>query len=139
MIHDALKTERFSVVFTGLMVVLSAISLYVDLSAPNDAYWFQRSGALIVLAGANLQYAKLVGLWKKAFEREMALEPVESRIASGKGLGILEMAKDSVQTRDFSIRIYETVTEKSMKDVIAVFFIVFATVIWGYGDIPFKC
>jgi hypothetical protein len=120
------------------MVAISLVSAYVDFSSSNDFFWFQRSGALIVLAGANLQYSKLVTLWKKAFEREMAIEPVESRIASGQGISMLAMAKESVQTRDFAIRIHDAVTEKSMKDVVAIFLIVLGTVVWGYGDLPFK-
>lgn len=138
MILDVLKNERFSVVFTSLMVLLSAVSLYVDFVSPNDTYWFQRSGALIVLAGVNLQYAKLITLWKKALEKEMTIEPVESRVASGQEIGMFQMAKESELTRAFSIRIHDIVTEKSMKDVIAVPLIVFGTAMWGYGDLPFK-
>lgn len=138
MILDILKNERFSVAFTSLMVLLSGVSLYVDFASPNDMYWFQRSGALIVLAGVNLQYAKLITLWKKALEREMAIEPVESKIASGNGISMLTMAKESEQTRAFAIQIYDVVTEKSMKDVIAVLLIVFGTVMWAYGDSPFR-
>lgn len=138
MILDVLKNERFSVIYTSLMVFLSGASLYVDFAAPNDVYWFQRSGALIVLAGVNLQYAKLVALWKKALERETAVEPVESRVASGQGISLLQTAKESETTRAFAIRIHDIVTEKSAKDGIAVFLIVFGTAMWGYGDLPFK-
>jgi hypothetical protein len=120
------------------MVAMSLASGYIDFSLSNDVFWFQRSGALIVLAGANLQYSKLVSLWRMALEREMAIEHVESQISSGQGISMLAMAKESVQTRDFAIRIHDVVTEKSMKDVIAIFLIVLGTVVWGYGDLPFK-
>ncbi len=138
MIRTVIKNERFCIFFTVLMLVLAGASWYADSSVKNDFYWFQRSGALIVLAGANLQYSKLVNLWEKAFQREMALEPVSSKIASGQGISMLSMANESVQTRDFAIRIHDIVTEKSMKDVWAVIFIIAGTVIWGYGDIPFR-
>jgi hypothetical protein len=138
MIFDILKNERFSVVFPSLMLFLSGVSLYVDFSASNDVYWFQRSGALIVLAGLSLQYAKLVALWKKALERETAVEPVESRVTSGQGIGLIQTAKESEATLAFAIRIHDIVTEKSAKDVIAIFHIVVGTTMWGYSDLPFK-
>lgn len=138
MIRNFLVTERFSVVLTIIMLGLAAASLYADCSSPDDTYWFQRSRALIVLTGAALQYVKLVGLWNKALDREMSIEPVESRIASGKGIDMLSMANQSVQTREFAIRIHETLTEKSVLDVLAVVSIVAGTIIWAYGDLPFK-
>ena len=133
-----LKDEKFSVLFTVSMVALALVAICVDLAAPNDKYWFQRSGALIALAGVELQYARLISTWQKAWQREMAIEPVESRLASGKGVSMLAMAKESVQTRDFAIRIHRIVTEKSRKDVVAVVLVVVGTIVWAYGDLPFR-
>jgi len=126
------------------MVAIAIISIYFDYQLyldsidNNESFWFQRSGALIVLAGVELQYSKLVNLWKKAFDQEMSLESVESKIGSGQGISMLEMAKDSVKTRDFTIRIHTVITEKSKKDTIAVLLMVIGTVVWAYGDLPFK-
>lgn len=133
-----LKDEKFSVFFTCLMLAIALLALYVDFTSPNDKHWFQRSGALIALAGVELQYARLVSTWQKAWQREMAIEPVESRLASGQGVSMLAMAKESVQTRDFAIRIHNIITEKSRKDVVAVALIVAGTIVWAYGDIPFR-
>ncbi len=49
-----------------------------------------------------------------------------------------ELADESEKTRAFALRIHETVTSKSTKEITAVVFIILGTVIWGYGDYPFK-
>jgi hypothetical protein len=139
MIPSFLKNNRFTLFFTIATLVFAGVSFYWDLSHKNEVFWFQRSGALLVLAGANLQFAKLAELWKRALEAETKVPTVEEKIASGHGISMAATARESSATRDFAIRIHKMVTEKSRKDVLAVIFIVAGTVIWGYGDLPFKC
>ena len=135
---EIFKNEKFSITFSFVILAASIASIIFDFLTPNDFYWFQRSGALIVLAGVELQYSNLMSVWKKAVEREKNIESVVSRIASAKGIGMKELAEESEKTRAFALRIHETVTSKSTKEVFAVAFIIAGTVIWGYGDLPFK-
>jgi hypothetical protein len=137
-LFELLKNERFSIVFSATIIVVSAGSLLYDFFVLNEMYWFQRSGALLVLAGVELQYSKITALWKKAVERERAIEPVESRIESGKGIKMSELAEESERTRAFALRIHDTLTGKSAKEIVAVVFIITGTIVWAYGDIPFR-
>lgn len=134
-----LKNNKFPIFFTAAMLALSAASLWLDIAHRNEVFWFQRSGALLVLAGANLQYAKIVDLWRSALDVQARIPTAEEKIANGQGIGMRAAAEESSETRDLAIRIHNMVTEKSGKDIVAVIFIVAGTVIWGYGDLPFKC
>jgi hypothetical protein len=134
-----IRNNRFPIFFTLAMLALTFVSLWWDITHKNEVYWFQRAGALVVLAGANLQYAKVVDLWKRALEVESNLPSVEERIASGQGISMSATAKETSETHAFAIRIHGMVTEKSRKDVLAILFILFGTVIWAYGDLLFKC
>ena len=77
-------------------------------------------------------------LWQSAVNREREIEPVQSRIDSGKGIGMKELAEESEKTRAFALRIFDVVTTKSKKEIIAISLIIIGTFIWGYGDLPFK-
>jgi hypothetical protein len=133
-----IENEKFSIFFTLVIVVLGISSLARDLMTPNETYWFQRSGALLVLAGVGLQYSRINALWQSEMNREKEIESVASRIESGNGINMKELAEESQKTRAFALRIFDTVTTKSIKEVIAVSLIVGGTIIWGYGDLPFK-
>lgn len=135
---NIIKNEKFSIIFTMSMILAGIISFIVDLSFENELYWFQRSGALLVLAGVELQYSRLTMLWQSAVNREREIEPVQSRIDSGKGIGMKELAEESEKTRAFALRIFDVVTTKSKKEIIAISLIIIGTFIWGYGDLPFK-
>lgn len=138
MLKELLKSRKFSLFFLATVFVLTLASLIGDFLLPEKHYWFQRSGALIVLAGVELQYAKLVDLWNRALEGEMTVEPVESRIASGQGVSLLSTARESETTRKLAVRLHTLVTEKSPKDILAVACIIVGTIVWAYGDLPFK-
>jgi hypothetical protein len=135
---NIIKNEKFSIIFTTSMILAGIISFTVDHLFKNELYWFQRSGALLVLAGVELQYSRLTMLWQSAVNREREIEPVQSRIDSGKGIGMKELAEESEKTRAFALRIFDTVTTKSKKEIIAISLIIIGTFIWGYGDLPFK-
>lgn len=135
---NIIKNEKFSIIFTATMILAGTISFAVDLLLENDLYWFQRSGALLVLAGVELQYSRLTILWQSAVNREREIEPVQYRIDSGKGINMKELAEESEKTRAFALRIFDAVTTKSTKEIIAITLIISGTFIWGYGDLPFR-
>ena len=132
------QSERFSVSFAAFMVVLTGVGLYIDWIYKDGFYWFQRAGALLVLAGVELQYAKLTSLWKSELDNELAVPSVQERIRSGQGISTLQEAAASERTRGLAIRLHRLVTEKSGKDVWAVVFIIVGTIVWAFGDLPFR-
>ena len=121
---EILKNERFSIVFSSLIIAVSGVSLLFDFMCQNEMFWFQRSGALIVLAGVELQYSKVISLWQTAVNREKEIESVETKIESGKGINMKELAEESEKTRAFSLRIHDAVTKKSSKESIAVILLI---------------
>ena len=128
----------FSDLFAVFMVALSLGSLYLDWSLKDGYYWFQRSGALLVLAGVELQYAKLKSMWKDELGKELAIPSVMQRIASGQGVSMLQEAETAEVTRGLTVRLHRLITEKSPKDVLAVVFLIVGTIVWGFGDLPFR-
>lgn len=126
-----------AIIFVIIAVLITAISFYVDFVFKCDINWFSRSGALLALSGASLEYGKLLKLWESAKHNEQSLESVKSRIERKAGVGLKETAEESVQTRDFAIRIYDVLTQKDKLDILAFILVVAGTLIWAYGDIPF--
>lgn len=135
---DLIKNKRFSISFSALMILAAIISLKTDFLASNQNFWFQRSGALIVLAGAELQYSLILNNWAQAKRREAEMLELEDELAKGNGIKMSEIYQELAKTRNFSIEIHELITQKSPKQSVAIFFIIIGTVIWGYGDIPFS-
>ena len=133
-----LRKEGISICILALFFIITAASFYVDLTNPNDKFWFQRSGALITVAGVWFQYMKIVSTWKQAFENEINHMPTKESLESGQGLWMSDMAKEGWRTRDFVKRIHSIVTAKSPKDVISILLVVSGTLIWAYGDLPFR-
>lgn len=132
------QSERFSVFFASLVVLLAVVGLYIDVTLEDGFFWFQRTGALLVLAGVELQYAKLTSMWKSELDGALSVPTVQERIKTGQGVSMLDEAKTSEATRRLAIRLHRMVTEKSAKDVLAVAFVITGTIIWGFGDLPFR-
>jgi hypothetical protein len=135
---DLIKNNWFSISFSVLMILVAIISLIADFLASGQNFWFQRSGALIVLAGAELQYSSILSNWAKAKSRETEMLELEAELAKGNGIKMTEIYQQLAKTRNFSIEIHELITQKSQKQSVAIFFIILGTVIWGYGDMPFN-
>ncbi|HHQ4490109.1 TPA: hypothetical protein ACSP71_000518 [Aeromonas hydrophila] len=135
---DRIRKEWRSICGLALMFIIAAVSLGVDIVFPNDKFWFQRSGALITLAGVWLQYSKLVSTWKQAFDSEMKGETQADRLEAGKGSWMSDSLKENRATRQFVIRLHEIVTAKSTKDKLSVFLMVCGTLVWAYGDLLFR-
>ena len=132
-----IKSVKVSNLFSIFMVVIFVASCCVDIFFPNEIYWFQRSGALIVLAGVGLQYSKLVSLWKKSGYRntiaDSDLDPeTPEHVKKIGGTGAVEKA-----AFDLSVRNHDMITSKSLNDKIAFVMMVLGTLVWAYGDILF--
>ncbi|WP_123637673.1 hypothetical protein [Marinimicrobium koreense] len=135
---NVLISNRFSILFTLTMVIIAVVSLLADVLTYDGNNWFQRSGSLLVLAGAELQYSSIRTNWQRAQNREREMPSFDDKIAEGKGISVTELYEDLAKTRNFSIEIHEIITAKSLKQVIAIVLIVAGTGIWGYADIPFQ-
>ncbi|WP_057972903.1 hypothetical protein [Lysobacter antibioticus] len=132
------QSERFSAFFAIFMVMLSLVGLWLDITLKDGFYWFQRTGALLVLAGVELQYAKLTSLWKNELGDELNAPTVRERLSSGQGISMLQEAQAAEATRGLAVRLHRIVTDKSMKDVAAVISLIIGTIIWAFGDLPFR-
>ena len=101
------------IVSTGMLIV--AASFFVDLFANESCsklLWFNRSGSLMVLAGAILEYRQ---------------HSVTDRDRVNDAFG------------NFSFFAGAPLSEKRKGfEKIAFVYIIFGTLVWGYGDIPFN-
>ncbi|SDK68621.1 hypothetical protein [Microbulbifer yueqingensis] len=135
---DFLKSGRFSAVFAGVIVAISALSLIVDLMGSAGIYWFQRSGALIVLAGVELQYAKLTSLWQRAVGDDTREKTSRDGELQGRAVDIKGVKANSEELRAFALRLHGGNRQNSATENVAFVFIILGTLIWGYGDVPFR-
>ncbi|ELK1818476.1 hypothetical protein RUV71_003663 [Vibrio cholerae] len=135
---ELIKNNKFSIFFSTTMILIAAVSIIVDYFFYDGNNWFQRAGALIVLAGAELQYSEILNNWDNAKKREKEIPSFEEKVAEGKGIDMKGVYQDLHKTRKFALEIHGYVTDKSVKQTIAIIFIVIGTVVWGYGDLPFK-
>jgi hypothetical protein len=130
--------NKFSIAFSLLVILIAIASIFVDSYCYDGNHWFQRAGALIVLAGAELQYSAILINWANAKSREKEIPGFDEKIAEGKSITFSGMYEDLVKTRNFALEIHGLITEKSSKQTFAILFIVIGTIVWGYGDLPFK-
>ncbi|HHQ4482492.1 hypothetical protein ACET8J_04395 [Aeromonas veronii] len=138
MLLNCIRDEWRSICGLTLIFLITAVSLYTDLAFPNDKYWFQRSGALITIASVWFQYQKIANSWAQAFENEINNIPTKTSSESGQGISMRAMAQEGWDSRDFIKRIHNMITAKSKKDVISLLLVVAGTLIWAYGDLPFR-
>ncbi len=115
-------TEELSIVFDIFIswlifvvaVIFSVISIYLDLRYHGECYLFQRSGALIVIAAAIIEIK--LSKYPNWFEEDL--------------LHFEHDAEEAVWDRFFNL--------SSKFRRIGWYSLVIGTVIWAYGDIPFK-
>ncbi|WP_399424936.1 hypothetical protein [Vibrio campbellii] len=101
--NDEPKLSQFiHVVFpTVIVIILSSISLYSDISTEDSYFWFQRSGALMGAAGIYIGFHE--GNWK-------------------------------MTTRNQNLYINTQIWYQWLALALGVL----GTLIWAYGDLPFK-
>jgi len=108
-----LKVYKTDITLALLAVLPAGISLGLDLLQSNDYFWFQRSGALMVLFGVLLDFNQ--NQYQKTQESTgVKINGIPAIIGSS-----MPLARKRIQV--FSIALA-----------------VLGTFIWGYGDIPFK-
>lgn len=121
-----------------ILILLSLGSLFLDLFAFAPTNWFQRSGALLILAGIQLQFSKLVGTWRAAIAKEEPALTVDERLARGMKVSMHGEADQSARTRNFALELHRLLTARSKEDIGALALILIGTVVSSYGDIPFR-
>jgi hypothetical protein len=109
-----LKERKLFFIFTALSILMPMISLTGLLKPSSEAlgFWFQRSGATTVVFAV---FAEL---------------KATNMLSSFKPAGMVNRSFHS--TRDKYIK------QVKIYNYIALFLIVFGTVIWGYGDLILK-
>ncbi len=98
---------------TLLVVFFSIDMIYAD--GNNDTYWFQRSGSVVVVLAAWLEYRQI-----KPFFDVLKLKDKAAN-AGNKYFGL--WAEDTV---------------RNFFSGIALFLAIAGTIVWGYGDLLFK-
>ncbi|EKT4442749.1 TPA: hypothetical protein R9Y59_001671 [Stenotrophomonas maltophilia] len=136
----ALVPQRpgFSRKYAILMVVIAIAACVVDWYSPNEYFWFQRSGALLVLAGVSLQYSKLTSSWKQRLDPAYFGKTTEERIRDGSGISMLAEAEALDQTRKLVAELHQIVAEPDLRDFFSVAFAIVGTLVWALGDVPFR-
>ena len=119
------------------MILVCTVSVAADLTVEQLRYWFQRSGALVVIAAMQLQYSKLVSLWKQAIATEQQIDPVVARLERDERISMKSAHDESAATRNFAVRLHGLLTQRDIRDVWATVFLIVGTLIWSYGDLPF--
>jgi len=107
---NQIKTAIFDFVFIFLGVIVVCLSTYFHIVEPGKN-WLSRSGAVVVLLGAVLEY-------RHAY---FAQKVAETSISWASGMGgptIFGLAKHRITLK-----------------YIAHVFVVFGTLLWGYGDL----
>ncbi|TOD57574.1 hypothetical protein CGI23_25240 [Vibrio parahaemolyticus] len=101
--NDESKSSQFIhvVLPTVIVIILSSISLYSDISVEDGYFWFQRSGALMGAAGIYIGFHE--GNWK-------------------------------IAARNDNLYINTEIWYQWLALALGVL----GTLIWAYGDLPFK-
>lgn len=126
--RKALQNPRFLVIFSMLTV---GLSIHADLGQPSWA-WFQRSGAVVTLAGALLGYRSIIRLGRHG------VGGASVHVAMGKIVSV----DDSGSIQTAKVKCDEETTERFRQDdldkaagYLGAWMIVLGTAIWAYGDL----
>lgn len=114
-------------------VAIASVSLYADYG--NESYeWFQRSGSLIVLIGAILSYRSIFRLGVRGVG---GAPSATGRIGKLKNSYIDEngLQKAQVEFSPEDTEYDRQVELDKLAGFIGATYIVFGTIIWGYGDL----
>lgn len=113
-------------------LAITSISLYLDWGSELFT-WFQRSGSLLVLIGAIMSYRSIVRLGIRGVGGASS----GSGLARVKRTYIDENGFQSAEV-EHSPEDVEHMRQKSIDDLAGfagAVFIIFGTIIWGYGDL----
>lgn len=126
--RKALQNPGFLLIFSMLAV---GLSVHADLGKSSWA-WFQRSGAIVTLAGALLGYRSVIRLGRHG------VGGASMHVAMGKIVSI----DDSGPIQTAKIKYDEETIERFRQDVLdkvagylGAWMIVLGTGIWAYGDL----
>ena len=115
--------------FLLLGVILAAISYYCDTQSIKDTTWFARSGAIVVLFSAIVEYR----LSQYIYE-----DVLQAAIKTARINAVLPFNEDSIAGG--LIKANQTTKPESPKPRLILkrvshALIIIGTIIWGYGDI----
>jgi len=116
-----------------LAIVCAIISFYLDCQSLKETTWFSRSGSLVVLAAAFVEfrlskflYDDVFNSLKKTARKQAGMPAIsDSKLIQGVSESNLIEKPTMPESRKCLINYTHTL-------------IIFGTLIWAYGDIPFK-
>jgi len=101
------------------MIIAVSFSLYLTFTRYNDAVdWFARSGSLIVICAGAVEYRRLNIYQKHPFNN------------------VISKSLTDIFLVDKIVIIFKFL--ELFSDKCALFIMITGTIIWGYGDIPFR-
>ena len=109
---DILREYWIDILFSFLAIFPVILSWYIDKYIPNEIYWFQRSGSLMVFFSIALEVEQSKYITRK--------ENTEFRIGTP-----IHIGKELSEIRNYIKRF-------------SIVLILIGTIIWGYGDLLFK-
>jgi len=124
--------NRFILALVGFLVV--AASIYADWGAASWS-WFQRSGSVIVLLGALMTYRSILRLDVKGVG---GADPtfIKARVADIDNSGGTQ--KVTVKIDEDTQRLFSQADLDKLAGYVGAIFMIFGTIIWGYGDLAGK-
>jgi hypothetical protein len=124
--------NRSILAFVGFLVV--AASIYADWGAASWS-WFQRSGSVLVLLGALMTYRSILRLGVKGVG---GADPIffKGRVAGIDNSGGTQKVK--VKTDEDTQRLFSQADHDKLAGYVGAIFMIFGTIIWGYGDLAGK-
>lgn len=119
-------------IITGIIIV--SVSVYADWGL-ESWYWFQRSGSLLVLLGALMEIRSILRLGVKG------VGGTNTSILKGKVVNIdnsSEVQKVGIAYDEETTNyLYQAALDK-ISGYVGAIFLIFGTIIWGYGDLAGK-
>jgi hypothetical protein len=121
------KVECFLLI---LGIVCTVISIFCDIKSVEDTTWFARSGSLLVLVAAIVEYRLSSYLYD---DIDIAAQKTAKKRASMPQISDNSLVDKLVKSRITSKPL--SPKSRSILSLISQILIIIGTIIWGYGDL----
>ena len=113
-----------------ISIVFSMASMFFDIQTVDDTIWFQRSGAVLVLFAAIVEYRLASYSHDEVFD---AIKVTAKKRAVMPNISDNDLVNGLVKSNIASKP--ETPKDRKVLKLFAHVFVVLGTAIWGYGDL----
>lgn len=128
-------SEKYKLEYSYLIlsVVFAGVSFYIDWQSVSETTWFSRSGAIVVLAAAFVEFRLSKFLYDDVFN---SLKKTARKQAGMPAISDNKIVQGNIESN----LIEKPIMPESRKTLINYThtLIIIGTLIWAYGDLPFK-